>query len=277
MNISHPNYGSNYRLMRAAVRLGEFTVSELGNLTGAGDNTIYSFIKDDLGGDNSRYLKSASLPGGKPGRPRKRYSLTEQGTAYLMKRTSDLALRFETDRQVTPALAGYGQAVMEEVMDLDMVPALAYSEAAHQMAAFSPAVDVFENDRKMLLMADIPGVVEKDLDVRIVDNVLRITGRRTIQQNVGRLRRIERSYGSFARAFALPDTIDPESVHSVYENGVLKVTLNHWAQGHVQAWNTVGHDQGERRAAGQAAEPVAESKSNVPKVVVARTLKAIAG
>ena len=275
MNISHPNYGSNYRLMRAAVRLGEFTVSELGNLTGAGENTIYSFIKEDLEGDNSRYLKSTSLAGGKPGRPRKRYSLTEKGTAYLMKRTSDLALRFETDRQVAPALAISGQAVMEEVMDLDLVPALAYSEAAPQTAAFSPAVDVFENDRKLLLMAEIPGVVEKDLHVQIVDNILRITGRRTIQQNAGRLRRIERSYGPFARAFALPNTIDPKSVHSVYENGVLRVTLNQWAEGHVQAWHATGHDQSERRAAGQAAARVDESKADVP-MVAARAPKVAA-
>jgi len=276
MNISHPNYGSNYRLMRAAVRLGEFTVSELGNLTSAGENTIYSFIKEDLEGDNSRYLKSSSLAGGKPGRPRKRYSLTELGTAYLMKRTSDLALRFETDRQLAPALAVSGQAVMEEVMDLDLVPALPYFEAAPQMAAFSPAVDVFENDKKLFLMAELPGVVEKDLHVQVVDNVLRITGRRTIQQNAGRLRRIERSYGSFARAFALPNTIDPKSVHSVYENGVLRVTLNHWAEGHVQAWHVASHDQGERRAAGQAATGVDESKADAPKVA-SRALKATAG
>jgi HSP20 family molecular chaperone IbpA len=262
MNISHPNYGSNYRLMRAAVRLGEFTVSELGNLTSAGENTIYSFIKEDLEGDNSRYLKSSSLAGGKP--------------AYLMKRTSDLALRFETDRQLAPALAVSGQAVMEEVMDLDLVPALPYFEAAPQMAAFSPAVDVFENDKKLFLMAELPGVVEKDLHVQVVDNVLRITGRRTIQQNAGRLRRIERSYGSFARAFALPNTIDPKSVHSVYENGVLRVTLNHWAEGHVQAWHVASHDQGERRAAGQAATGVDESKADAPKVA-SRALKATAG
>ena len=257
------------------MRLGEFTVSELGNLTGAGENTIYSFIKDDLEGDNSRYLKSTSLAGGKPGRPRKRYSLTEQGTAYLMKRTSDLALRFETDRQIAPALAVSGQAVMEEVMDLNLVPALDYSEAASPMAAFSPAVDVFENDRKLLLMAEIPGVAEKDLQVQIVDNVLRITGKRTIQRNAGRLRRIERSYGSFARAFALPNTVDPKIVHSVYENGVLRITLNHWAEGHVQAWRAAGHDQGERGAAAKTAARVDESKADVPRVA-ARARKATA-
>jgi HSP20 family protein len=140
------------------------------------------------------------------------------------------------------------------------------------MAAFSPAVDVFENDQKLLLMAEIPGVVERDLHVQIVDNILRITGRRTIQQNVGRLRRIERSYGSFARAFALPNTIDPNSVHSVYEKGVLKVTLDHWAEGQVQAWHAAGHGQVERRTA----ERVDESTVDVPRVA-ARTLKATAG
>jgi len=275
MNVSHPNYGSNYRLMRAAVRLGEFTVSELGNLTGAGENTVYSFIKEDLEGDHSRYLKSTPLAGGKPGRPRKRYSLTERGTAYLMKRTSDLALRFETERQVTPALAVSGQAEMEEVMDLNSVPALAHSEAAPQMAAFNPAVDVFENDRKLLLIAEVPGVFEKDLQVQIEDNILRITGKRTIQQNVGILRRIERSYGSFARAFALPNTIDPNSVHCVYEDGVLRVTLNHRAEGHQHAWHAAGHGQGERGTAEQASAGVGGSEAEVPRVAT-RTLKAAA-
>jgi len=44
MNVTHPNYGQNYRLTRAALRLGTFTISELMDLTGALKNTVYSFI-----------------------------------------------------------------------------------------------------------------------------------------------------------------------------------------------------------------------------------------
>jgi HSP20 family protein len=128
------------------------------------------------------------------------------------------------------------------------------------VAAFSPAVDVFEDDQKLFLLAEIPGVIEKDLHVQIENNILSITGQRTLQHHAGKLRRLERSYGSFSRAFALPDTVDAESIHAVYENGVLRVTINHSAEAQAQGWHMSAHVEGEGRT---AAARAGESKANV--------------
>jgi actin-like ATPase involved in cell morphogenesis len=96
MNTAHPNYGLNYRLMRAALTMRDFTVSELRSLTRAGENTVYSFLSD-LEGDGVGYLRSAPLPSEGRGRPRKKYSLTEAGIDHLMRRSSEMATRFDEE------------------------------------------------------------------------------------------------------------------------------------------------------------------------------------
>jgi HSP20 family protein len=92
---------------------------------------------------------------------------------------------------------------------------------------WSPSVDILENENELLLTADLPGVSMKDIDVRIEDGTLTLSGERKFEKasDKGGYHRIERSYGSFKRYFSLPESVDAEKVGAAYENGVLKVTL----------------------------------------------------
>jgi HSP20 family protein len=92
---------------------------------------------------------------------------------------------------------------------------------------FAPAVDVYEDEHNITLKVEVPGIEEKDIDVRIENNTLTVHGERKIEkeEKEENYRRIERQYGSFTRTFTLPNTVDTESVSANYEKGVLKVKL----------------------------------------------------
>lgn len=93
--------------------------------------------------------------------------------------------------------------------------------------SFIPAVDVYEDEHKVALKLEVPGVNEQDLDVQVENNTLTIRGERRFEkeEKEENFQRIERRYGSFTRSFALPNTINTESVKANYENGVLKIEL----------------------------------------------------
>jgi HSP20 family protein len=94
-------------------------------------------------------------------------------------------------------------------------------------AAYTPAVDVFENGEKVVLKLDIPGVEEKDLDIRVENQSLTVRGERKFEseEKEENFHRIERRYGSFFRSFTLPTTVDTENVNASYQAGVLKLEL----------------------------------------------------
>ena len=94
-------------------------------------------------------------------------------------------------------------------------------------SSFVPAVDVYEDEHKVTLKLEIPGVNQEDLDIRLENNTLTVHGERKFEkeEKEENFHRIERRYGSFARSFTLPNTIDTENVHASYENGVLKLEL----------------------------------------------------
>jgi HSP20 family protein len=73
----------------------------------------------------------------------------------------------------------------------------------------------------------LPDIYEKDLDVRVENNMLTIRGERKFEQQVkeDNYLRIERTYGSFSRSFGLPNTVNTEAIKAEYENGVLTVEL----------------------------------------------------
>ena len=93
--------------------------------------------------------------------------------------------------------------------------------------SFVPAVDVYEDEHKVTLKLEIPGISQEDLDISLENNTLTVRGERKFEkeENQENFHRIERRYGSFARSFSLPSTLDPESVQANYENGVLKIEL----------------------------------------------------
>jgi HSP20 family protein len=92
---------------------------------------------------------------------------------------------------------------------------------------WAPAVDVYETENELVLKADVPEVEQKNIDVRVENQTLTISGERKFEhQESGKgYHRIERNYGTFARSFAVPNTFDTEKITASYRNGVLSVTL----------------------------------------------------
>ncbi len=90
-----------------------------------------------------------------------------------------------------------------------------------------PAVDIYENDEAFVATADLPGLKKDDIDVSIEDNVLTVSGERKFEKSddEGTFRRVERSYGTFRRSFALPRGVDSAKVEARFEDGVLTLTL----------------------------------------------------
>jgi HSP20 family protein len=94
-------------------------------------------------------------------------------------------------------------------------------------SSFAPAVDVYEDEHHVTLKIEVPGIDEKDIDVRVENNTLTVHGERKFEkeEKEENYRRVERQYGSFSRTFTLPNTVDTESVSADYEKGVLKIKL----------------------------------------------------
>ncbi len=92
---------------------------------------------------------------------------------------------------------------------------------------WSPSVDVFENDDKIVLEAELAGMKADEVDVSIENNVVTIKGERKFEKKEEKdnYRRIERSYGSFTRSFTLPRTVTGDEASADFDNGVLKITL----------------------------------------------------
>ena len=90
-----------------------------------------------------------------------------------------------------------------------------------------PPVDIQETEQELIVKADVPDVDMKDIDVHMENGTLTLRGERKFEanQNEGGWHRVERSYGTFERAFTLPDTVNAEAVKADYKNGVLTVTL----------------------------------------------------
>lgn len=99
-------------------------------------------------------------------------------------------------------------------------------------AAFVPPVDIYEDEHKIVLKLEVPGMKESDLDIQIENNVLTVKGERKFEkeEKEENFHRIERRYGSFYRSFTIPNTVNPESVKASYDAGVLKVELEKRAE-----------------------------------------------
>ena len=128
-------------------------------------------------------------------------------------------------------------------------------------SSFAPAVDVYEDEHKVSLKIEVPGIDEKDIDVRVENNTLTVHGERKIEkeEKEENYRRVERQYGSFTRTFTLPTTVDTENVAAVYEKGVLKISLPKKAEAKPkQIKVTVS---GEKSLEGKAPEAKSPSKA----------------
>ncbi|HUJ32662.1 MAG TPA: Hsp20/alpha crystallin family protein [Candidatus Acidoferrum sp.] len=95
------------------------------------------------------------------------------------------------------------------------------------LTTWAPAVDIYETENELVIKADLPDVAEKDIDVRVENNMLTVRGERKFEESVkeDNYLRVERAYGSFSRSFSLPNTVDTEAIKASYKNGVLTVAL----------------------------------------------------
>ncbi|MFZ0312070.1 MAG: Hsp20/alpha crystallin family protein [Candidatus Korobacteraceae bacterium] len=100
-------------------------------------------------------------------------------------------------------------------------------EEALTTGAFVPAVDIYEDEHSIQLKLEVPGVDEKDLDIKVENNTLTVNGERKLEkeEKEENFHRVERRYGSFTRSFTLPSTVSTDDIQADYEHGVLKVRL----------------------------------------------------
>jgi HSP20 family protein len=100
-------------------------------------------------------------------------------------------------------------------------------EEALTTTSFAPPVDIYEDEHNIALKLEVPGIDEKDLDVRVENTTLTVHGERKMEkeEKEENFRRIERQYGSFTRSFTLPSSVDSGQVSAHYDKGVLKINL----------------------------------------------------
>lgn len=115
--------------------------------------------------------------------------------------------RFERGWPLLPGLFGRGGAVSGE------------------RGGMMPALDIRDDGNAVVVEADLPGVDDKDVTVTLANGMLTIKGEKKAERKEEKdnYYMSERSYGSFQRSIALPDTIDEDKVEAHFEKGVLKV------------------------------------------------------
>ena len=94
-------------------------------------------------------------------------------------------------------------------------------------STWNPSVDIYEHNGNLVLTAEVPGLDENDIEVKLEDSTLTIKGERKYEKEVNEenYHRVERSYGSFSRSFSLPQNIDQDKIKAESENGILKIPM----------------------------------------------------
>ncbi|MBZ5557835.1 MAG: Hsp20/alpha crystallin family protein [Acidobacteriia bacterium] len=91
-----------------------------------------------------------------------------------------------------------------------------------------PPVDIYQNgDHELVLKAELPDMTREDINITVENGTLTMSGEKKLSTEVKeeQFHHVERRYGSFSRAFSLPQTVDPAKVSAEYKNGVLTVRL----------------------------------------------------
>jgi HSP20 family protein len=94
------------------------------------------------------------------------------------------------------------------------------------LTTWAPPVDIYETENELVVKVDLPDLQDKDIDVRVENNMLTIRGEREFDKvNEDNYLRVERVYGSFMRSFSLPNTVSSENIRAEYRNGVLTLHM----------------------------------------------------
>ena len=96
-----------------------------------------------------------------------------------------------------------------------------------ELGQWSPAVDIYETGEKIVLRADLPGLEQSEIEVRVDDNTLTLRGDRKAPADVKTedFHRAERPHGPFLRSFSLPQNVDQGGIRASHKNGVLEIVL----------------------------------------------------
>ncbi len=103
----------------------------------------------------------------------------------------------------------------------------ASSQESMIVADWAPLVDIQETDTEYLIRAELPDVKKEDVKISISNDTLVLQGHREAEKEkkTKKFHRIERSYGSFARSFVLPDDVDIDAIQAEHSDGMLNVHL----------------------------------------------------
>ena len=101
-----------------------------------------------------------------------------------------------------------------------------------QAGSFVPPVDIYEDEHKIVLKLEVPGLKQEDLDIQVENSTLTVKGERKFEkeEKEENFHRIERRYGSFFRSFTVPNTVNTENVKANYDAGVLRIELEKRAE-----------------------------------------------
>jgi HSP20 family protein len=92
--------------------------------------------------------------------------------------------------------------------------------------SWTPLVDVAEKDGNLQLMASLPGMTDKEIEIKVEGQVLTIKGERKSQESAGYIYHQQESrYGTFSRSFTLPDSANLENIKAEYRNGILTIAI----------------------------------------------------
>lgn len=102
-----------------------------------------------------------------------------------------------------------------------------YQEQPQNKGEFVPPVDVFEKENEIVILVDLPGVNEEDIEVQVVDGVLSIKGEKKapFEKDQDHCYRMERQFGKFSRLFSLPNNLDLTNIKASLKDGLLKISI----------------------------------------------------
>jgi HSP20 family protein len=120
-----------------------------------------------------------------------------------------------------------GESALQQQINRLFGEAFDRSSDEGSLTTWAPPVDIYETEHELVVKADLPDVKPEGLDIRVENNILTIRGERKFEKKVdeGNYLRVERSYGSFSRSFALANTVNTEAIKAEYKNGVLTLTI----------------------------------------------------
>lgn len=92
---------------------------------------------------------------------------------------------------------------------------------------FEPVFDISENEKEYSVVAELPGIDEKDIEVNMLDGVLTIKGEKKQEREdkEATYHRIERRYGSFHRSFRMPEKVEADKIDATFKDGILRLTM----------------------------------------------------